>query len=176
MLVLGLVKRKLVSADDVELSSPASGNEIGPFIHRRPADAEHSTYSSLRAVMFDDISFAHMTGRYLMGHRDVNDGIPVLTPSLETMDETKGDRIRRLREARGLTQPALAKLLVSMGAPATLEKAAVAKWESGDTQNMKNETFILLCRALGTDPEYILWGQDRAPPESVPFSRSKRKA
>lgn len=81
------------------------------------------------------------------------------------MEETKGERIRRLREARGLTQPALARLLVSMGASATLSKAAVAKWENGDTQNMANETFVLLCKALGTDPEYILWGQDRTPPE-----------
>lgn len=91
------------------------------------------------------------------------------------MDETKGERIRRLREARGLTQPALARLLVSMGAAATLSKAAVAKWENGDTQNMANETFVLLCKALGTDPEYILWGQDRTPPEIAPVARSAKR-
>lgn len=84
--------------------------------------------------------------------------------------ETMGERIRRLREARGLTQPALAKLLVAMGAPATLTKAAVHKWETGDTQNMHNATFILLAQALGTDPPYLLWGQDRTPtlPRQVP--------
>lgn len=82
------------------------------------------------------------------------------------MEETKGERIRRLREARGLTQPALARLLVSMGAPSKLTKAAVAKWENGDTKNMQNETFVLLAQALGTDPPYLLWGQDRTPPES----------
>jgi transcriptional regulator with XRE-family HTH domain len=81
------------------------------------------------------------------------------------MGETRGDRIKRLREARQLTQPALARLLISMGAPATLTKAAIHKWESGDTQNMQNDTFILLCQALGTDPQYVLWGATRTPPE-----------
>ena len=62
-----------------------------------------------------------------------------------------------------------------MGAAATLSKAAVAKWENGDTQNMANETFVLLCKALGTDPEYILWGQDRTPPEIAPVARSAKR-
>lgn len=94
------------------------------------------------------------------------------------MDETRGDRIKRLREARGLTQPALARLLVSMGAPATLTKAAIHKWESGDTKNMQLESFILLSQALGTDPQYILWGHERAPPEAprLGATAAKRKA
>lgn len=81
------------------------------------------------------------------------------------MDETMAERIKRLREARGLTQPALANLLISMGAPSTLTKAAIHKWESGDTKNMQNATFILLCQALATDPPYVLWGPARVPPE-----------
>lgn len=84
-------------------------------------------------------------------------------------------RIRRLREARHLTQPALARLLVSMGAPSTLTKAAIHKWENGDTQNMKNATFVLLCQALATDPPYLLWGPDRMPLEPAPSERAKRK-
>lgn len=88
--------------------------------------------------------------------------------------ETRGERIKRLREARQLTQPALARLLVSMGASSTLTKAAIHKWESGDTQNMKNETFVLLAQALGTDPAYLLWGNDRTPP-ARPASTAARK-
>ncbi len=84
------------------------------------------------------------------------------------MEETPGDRIKRLREARGLTQPALARLLIAMGAPATLTKAAIHKWETGDTKNMQNATFILLCQALATDGPYLLWGPDRAPPTVRP--------
>lgn len=94
------------------------------------------------------------------------------------MEETKGERIKQLREARGLTQPALARLLISMGAPSTLTKAAIAKWESGDTIDMKNDTFILLADALGTDVKYLAWGQSRTPPESprpLP-APAKRKA
>ena len=94
-------------------------------------------------------------------------------PADYSVMETKGERIRRLREARNLTQPALAKLLISMGAPATLTKAAIHKWETGDTMDMKNETFILLAKALGTDPEYLLWGQDRSPQETRPSSTNR---
>jgi transcriptional regulator with XRE-family HTH domain len=110
-----------------------------------------------------------------MGNPVVNDGIPDARASWRPMNETMGDRIKRLREARGLTQPALANLLIAMGAPATLTKAAVHKWESGDTQNMKNATFILLCTVLGTDPNYLLWGQERVPPDSANPSHVRRK-
>ncbi len=68
-----------------------------------------------------------------------------------------GARIKTLRIARGLSLGALGKIL-GVGAP------AVFKWESGETQNMKNGTFIMLCEALGTDPQYLLWGADRKPP------------
>jgi transcriptional regulator with XRE-family HTH domain len=84
------------------------------------------------------------------------------------MEETMGERIKRLREARNLTQPALARLLISMGAPSTLTKAAIHKWESGDTRNIQNATFVLLCQALVTQPEYLVWGADRVPPERKP--------
>lgn len=89
-----------------------------------------------------------------------------------------GARIRQLRQARGLTQASLARLLVSMGAPATLSRAAINKWETGDTKDIKNATFILLAQALGTDPQYLLWGSDRVPPEAGPASKelaAKRK-
>lgn len=78
-------------------------------------------------------------------------------------EETIGQRIRRLREARHLTMPGLAKLLVSLGAPSSLTKAAIHKWETGDTKNMQNATFVLLAQALGTDTAYLLWGQNRSP-------------
>ena len=87
------------------------------------------------------------------------------------------ERIKKQREGRGLTQPALANLLVSMGAPPTLSKAAIHKWESGDTKNMQNATFILLAKALQTTPEYLLWGVDKAPPErKIPPAERKQRS
>lgn len=107
-----------------------------------------------------------------MGDSRVNDGIPIQTTKYRQMGETAGERIKRLRVARGLSQLALAELLISMGGPSTLTKAAVAKWENGDTKNMQNESFILMCKALHTDPEYILWGQNRSPRPSTPSTSS----
>lgn len=127
--------------------------------------------------MSDDVFFEHVARGYPIGNLAVNDGIPLLAASLISMEETRGERIKRLREARYLTQPALARLLISMGASPTLTKAAIHKWESGDTTNMKNDTFILLCQALATDAAYLLWGPNRTPPEGGPVAAErKRKA
>lgn len=98
---------------------------------------------------------------------------------LSLLVETIGDRIKRLRGARGLSLDGLRDVLVASGASPTLTRAAVQKWESGDTKNMKNETFVLLYKALGTDGEYLLWGDDRRPPRapsSSSSSSSQRRA
>lgn len=79
------------------------------------------------------------------------------------MEETIGNRIKRLRNARNLSLQGLADRLIALGAPASLTKAAVAKWESGDTKNMQNATFVLLCEVLVTDARYLIWGDARAP-------------
>ncbi len=71
--------------------------------------------------------------------------------------ETMGDRIRQLRVARGLTQPALGELCGGV------TKSAVSQWEDGSTENIKLKTFIRLCEVLQTDPQYLIWGADRSP-------------
>jgi transcriptional regulator with XRE-family HTH domain len=91
-------------------------------------------------------------------------------------EETIGQRIKRLREARGFTLPGLARHLVGLGAPASLTKAAIYKWETGDTKNMKNATFVLLAQALGTDAAYLLWGQHRSPLPPKAAADSARNA
>lgn len=70
--------------------------------------------------------------------------------------ETMGDRIRQLRIARGLTQPALGELC-------GVTKSAVSQWEDGSTKNIKLEVFLRLLSALLTDFQYLVWGPDRAP-------------
>ena len=83
-------------------------------------------------------------------------------PGMETM----GDRIRQLREARGLTQ-------TQLGESTGVTKSAVSQWEGGATANIKLQTFMVLCDALNTDPAYLIWGPERGPgPETA--SRYRR--
>jgi transcriptional regulator with XRE-family HTH domain len=79
--------------------------------------------------------------------------------------ETMGDRIRTLRQARGLSQSMLAeKLGVTTG--------AVSHWESGNTQNIKIPTFLKLCSELGTTPHYLALGPNQRPsPPAIPTGR-----
>lgn len=67
--------------------------------------------------------------------------------------ETMGDRIRQLRNARGLTQDQL-------GSRVSVTGAAVSQWERGETSNIKIQTFLNLCEELGTTPEYLAFGAD----------------
>lgn len=65
-----------------------------------------------------------------------------------------GDRIRRLRKERSLTQEQLGELL-------GVKKAAVAKYENGTVTNIKAHNIIKLAEALNTTPEYLLgWESD----------------
>jgi transcriptional regulator with XRE-family HTH domain len=67
---------------------------------------------------------------------------------------TMADRIKSLREARGITQTELAGVV-------GVTRAAVSQWESGLVANIKLQTFLKLCDALHTDPQYLIHGSDR---------------
>lgn len=56
-----------------------------------------------------------------------------------------GSYIRNLRLAQGLSQDQLGKLV-------GVQRAAVQKWESGKTQNLKRETIKLLAEYFGVSP------------------------
>lgn len=90
-----------------------------------------------------------------MLNRIVKDAVPYGLYAALPM-ETMGDRIRQLRIARGLTQSQLGELC-------DVTKSAVSQWEDGSTSNIKLQTFMKLCLALQTDPEYLIWGEDRGP-------------
>lgn len=70
--------------------------------------------------------------------------------------ETMGDRIRRLRIARGYTQQGLAEMC-------GVTKSAVSQWEGGSTANIKLKSFLKLIDALHTDADYLIWGEARSP-------------
>jgi transcriptional regulator with XRE-family HTH domain len=71
--------------------------------------------------------------------------------------ETMGERIRQLREARGLTQ-------TQLGEATGVTKSAVSQWEGGATSNIKLQAFMVLCEVLNTDPAYLIWGPERGRP------------
>lgn len=79
--------------------------------------------------------------------------------------QTMGERIRTLRQARGLSQSQLAeKVSVTVG--------SVSQWESGDIKNIKIPTFLKLCTELGTTPHYLAFGPNqKSPPPALPSGR-----
>lgn len=70
--------------------------------------------------------------------------------------QTMGERIRFLREARGLSQEGLADRLAKRGVK--VSGNAISQWERGETQNIKLQTFLALVDELGTTHEYLVHG------------------
>jgi len=126
-----------------------------PLIYSALSAAQSPGCSGLGAKMGDDVGFSHGLPKYSMLNPQVKDAGPISLYA-ELAMETMGDRIRQLRKARALTQDAFAKLV-------GVTKSAVSQWEDGSTKNLKLATFLRACEVLVTDPEYLIWGDDRAP-------------
>jgi transcriptional regulator with XRE-family HTH domain len=75
--------------------------------------------------------------------------------------ESMGDRIRYFRIAKKMS-------LEQLGELCGVGRAAVYKWETGDTENIRLDAFLLLCTALGVDGQFLRWGPDRRPEGSPP--------
>ena len=73
---------------------------------------------------------------------------------------TTGERIKKLRLERGLTQEEL-------GAKLNVQRAAVQKYEKGTVKNIKRDALIRLAEVLDTTPEYLL-GWDETPRNIIP--------
>lgn len=65
--------------------------------------------------------------------------------------ETQGQRIRSLREAKGMSQQDVADAL-------GVTREAVSYWESDTTQNIKYRTFVALAELLGTTTHFLAFG------------------
>jgi transcriptional regulator with XRE-family HTH domain len=104
-----------------------------------------------------------------MLNSSVKDAGPHVAYAVEQM-ETMADRIKRLREAQGLTQTQLGELAGGV------TRSAVSQWEDGSTANIKLEVFLALCAALKTDPHYLVYGPDRGPdnPDTSSTGRFRR--
>lgn len=68
---------------------------------------------------------------------------------------SKADRIRCLREEKGLTQEELAKLL-------NTKRQTISKYEKGIITNIPSDKIEAMASFLDTTPEYIL-GWDKVP-------------
>ncbi len=71
--------------------------------------------------------------------------------------ETFGQRLRRLREARGLPKTVLAKRV-------GLTEACIRQLESGRTSGPRLADGVRLADALGADPRYLAFGDADAQP------------
>lgn len=101
-----------------------------------------------------------------MLNHDVKDDIPPSELNWLNSMETMGQRIRQLRAAKKLTQPALAALV-------GVTKGSVSQWEADDIANPKLHTALKLCEVLGTDIAYLVYGPARKPPNVAPFPTSE---
>ena len=76
------------------------------------------------------------------------------------MEKGMAQRIRDLRQAKGLTLEQVADV-VGVG------KSTVRKWETGMIANMKRDKIADLARALGTTPAYLMGWEDDDPPSEI---------
>ncbi len=67
--------------------------------------------------------------------------------------ETIGQRIKKIREAAGVSQQYLAEKV-------GVSRVAVTKWESGQTSNLKLDNLMKLCNFLGISVEYLIHGEE----------------
>ena len=76
---------------------------------------------------------------------------------------TIGEKIKRLRKERGMTQEELGNLI-------GVQKAAINKYETGIVVNLKREVIANLAKALDVNPVWLMDEDDEWPP--VPSTRT----
>jgi DNA-binding XRE family transcriptional regulator len=149
----------------VQLPSPQFWNQVIPERDSAGGDPDGPSgnrWPSLCGVEVRQYVFFEHALQYSMLTGNANHAIePDLYP---IRMETMGDRIRTLRQARGLSQSQLAERVgVTAG--------AVSQWENGNTQNIKIPTYLKLCTELGTTPHYLALGPNHKPPVLPPGRR-----
>ena len=78
------------------------------------------------------------------------------------MEEGMAQRIKTLRQERGLTLEQVAEV-VGVG------KSTVRKWETGMIANMRRDKIADLAKALGTTPAYLMgWKEEDVEKENYP--------
>ena len=81
----------------------------------------------------------------------------------------KGERIKRLRKEKGITQLEMAKLL-------STTKQTISKYEKGIVTNIPSDRIEAMARILDTTPEYILgWDVEEKPGTGDGLSDNQKK-
>lgn len=84
--------------------------------------------------------------------------------------ETLGQRIKRLRIARDMTQPELA-------AAVGVDHATISRWETGKTEPRAGAMRRALAEALGVSPTMLVTGRERDITPPLPLAgRERRRA
>lgn len=85
------------------------------------------------------------------------------------MSESMAQRIKDLRQSRGLTLEQVADV-VGVG------KSTVRKWETGMIANMRRDKIASLAKALGTTPEYLMgWTTEKISPTKPELSEGEEE-
>lgn len=80
----------------------------------------------------------------------------------------KGERIKRLRKEKGITQSEMAKLLCTT-------KQTISKYEKGIVTNIPSDRIEAMARILDTTPEYILgWDIEENPASDAGISEKQK--
>lgn len=84
------------------------------------------------------------------------------------MDQGMAQRIKDLRQQRGLTLEQVAEV-VGVG------KSTVRKWETGMIANMRRDKIADLAKALGTTPGYLMgWEEQKSSPSELQLTEGER--
>ena len=76
------------------------------------------------------------------------------------MEEGMAQRIKELRQEKGLTLEQVAKV-VGVG------KSTVRKWETGMIANMRRDKIADLAKALGTTPAYLMGWKEKTEENNI---------
>lgn len=142
-----------------QLPSCREGHNLAPLVDRRhsAAGGEDSRDSSTAPKMRLGGLGKHEAEAYSMLECKLKDAVGLRAYDSRPM-ETMGQRIKRLREARGWTQSQLAELT-------GVTVSAVSQWELDQTENVKLVPFLRLSKVLETDPHYLVFGPERGAEE-----------
>jgi DNA-binding transcriptional regulator YiaG len=159
LVVDALVHRKPAIAEFSKAACGGKRDGVLPLIDSGDSSAVAQQPGDLRAAPKKGFGIGdkHCRAAYSMLESNIKDAVSSSAYAF-AMDETMGQRIKRLREARQWTQGHLADQV-------GVTVSAVSQWELDQTGNVKLVPFLRLAKVLETDPHYLVFGAGRGAQE-----------